>query len=448
MTDDHSRYRDHVATLRQRYDNALEQCRLDAVVLAAGQPHGIFLDDQHLPFKPNPHLLQWGPLREHPGSVLIVRAGEVPRLLVYTPTDFWHEIPPVPDEFAVGELQVEAVSNAGDIAAAVRQIAGQCAGAIAFIGETTPATDTCGINRINPDDLLAVLNEFRTVKTDWEIDNLRAASHMGVKGHLAAREAFRGGGTEYEIQLAFRTACNATDDEMPYPAIVALNEHAATLHYQRLDRERRPNLSLLIDAGHAVNGYASDITRTHSDDAEFGALIEAMHELQRDLCTAALPGVNYRELHHAAHLAIAALLGEAGLITVAPEDAVEAGISRTFFPHGLGHFLGLQVHDVGALYTRREPGSTVPEGEDKYLRLTRTLEAGNVLTIEPGIYFIESLLNDLRGKPAAGMIDWARVDALRPFGGIRIEDNLCITGDGHENLTRRAFSALDTEMSA
>lgn len=439
MTYDHSLYSAHTATLRQRYDSTLEQCGLDAVVIAAGQPHGIFLDDQHLPYKTNPHLLQWGPLREHPGSVLIVESGKTPRLLVHTPTDFWHRIPPVPELFAHSNLQVEEVGELSTIADIVKQLGGRTA----CICESQDEAASFGISNINPDDLLEALNEYRTVKTEWEIDNLRAASLTGVRGHLAARDAFTGGATEYEIHLAFRTACNVTDEEMPYPAIVALNEHAATLHYQRLERERRPNLSLLIDAGHAVNGYASDITRTHSEDAEFGALIEALHELQRNLCTAALPGVDYRELHHGAHLAIAGLLAEAGLINASPEDAVEAGISRTFFPHGLGHFLGLQVHDVGALYTHREPGTEVPEGEDKHLRLTRTLEPGNVLTIEPGIYFIDSLLDELRGNAHAGMVEWSRIDALRPFGGIRIEDNLCITADGNENLTRSAFSVLD-----
>ena len=88
---------------------------------------------------------------------------------------------------------------------------------------------------------------------------------------------------------------------MPYPAIIALNEHAATLHYQQLNRQRINNLSLLIDAGLRVHGYASDISRTYSGNPVFGAMIEAMHELQRELCAAALPGADFRELHIAAH---------------------------------------------------------------------------------------------------------------------------------------------------
>jgi len=438
-------YPAHVKTLRERYDIALERSGYDAVVIAAGHPHAIFLDDQHLPFKANPHLLQWGPLHEHPGSVLLVTQGETPQLLVYMPTDFWHRVPPVPALFSDSAINVQPVKDSHVIAEAVAKLSG----AVAFIGEMRqPAHDTLpdatgfGLKDCNPKPLVSLMNEFRTVKTAWEINNMREASRVGARGHQAAKEAFFGGASEYEIHLAFRTACDVTDAEMPYPAIVALNDHAATLHYQRLERKRNDNHSLLIDAGHAVNGYASDITRTYSTDAEFDTLIAAMHDLQRQLCEAALPGVDYKALHHSAHLAIAGLLHEFGVLQASPEDAIEAGVSGTFFPHGLGHFLGLQVHDVGALYARREPGTAVPEGEDKHLRLTRTLVPGNVLTIEPGIYFIDSLLQALRKKPEADMIDWGRVEKLKAFGGIRIEDNLLITETSHDNLTREAFSTL------
>lgn len=435
-------YSEHIAEMCRRYDDALERSGRTALVIGAGRPHGIFLDDQHLPYKANPYLLQWGPLSEHPGSALLVQPGKTPRLLVHAPVDYWHRIPPVPELLMQSGLEIISLSSREEI---TKSLAGAIRGSsatTAFIGETLSADDSFGIEAVNPPELIEILNEYRTIKTPWEIANLKAASAIGVQGHLAAEQCFRGGGSEYEIQLAFRAACNATDDEMPYPAIVALNEHAATLHYQRLDRVREQNLSLLIDAGHAVNGYAADITRSHSDDAEFGSLIEAMHELQRGLCDAALPSVDYRELHHAAHLAITALLIEIGVINATLEAAHEAGLSRSFFPHGLGHFLGLNVHDVGALYTRRQPGEKVRPDEDKHLRLTRTLAPGNVLTIEPGIYFIDSLLANLKQKPASAMINWPRVDQLRPYGGIRIEDNLYITTDGNENLTRRAFASF------
>lgn len=431
-------YAAHVSQLTARYTEVLHAAHLEAVVIGAGTPHPVFMDDQHLPFKPNPYLLHWGPLTEHPGSALIVRMDADPEWLICKPAGYWHKVPSAPELLTQGAVRITEVSSGKDIAERVQQLPKKCA----FVGEVLQAEDRFGIGNANPAALLTELNELRTRKSAWEVDNMRRATERGVHGHLAAERCFLAGGSEYDIHLAFRSACRSTDAEMPYPAIVAINDNAATLHYQRLERTPGPHRSLLIDAGAGWHGYASDITRTHSEDAEFGALIEAMHELQRALCEAAQPGVDYRELHHAAHLGVAGLLRDADLITAAPQEATETGIVRYFFPHGLGHFLGLQVHDVGALYTRSTAAEKAAgNATDKHLRLTRKLQPGNVLTIEPGIYFIPALLAGLQASPQAKHINWPRVNGLRPFGGIRIEDNIHITKTGNENLTRAAFAA-------
>ena len=127
---------------------------------------------------------------------------------------------------------------------------------------------------------------------------------------------------------------------------------------------------------------------------------------------------------------------------MSPESAVESGVSSTFFPHGLGHGIGLQVHDVAG-FQKTEDGGTIekPSGHP-YLRLTRSLEPGMVTTIEPGLYFIDMLLAELKQKPAAKDVDWTRVDAFRKYGGIRIEDDVACTDGEPENLTRDAFAAL------
>lgn len=436
INDSTARYCAHIRDLNRHYEQGLEHAGLAAVVIGAGNPRAYFMDDQRVPFRPCPHFAQWGPLQEHPGSVMIVRAGSQPELLVYAPIDYWHQIPAIPVQFGEAGIQVQTVHNPESIKQHIATITGKTA----FLGEVVESGDNFGIERVNPPDLIEHLHEGRTRKSEWELESLRKASEIAVRGHIAAEQSFQAGGSEYEIQTAYRTACQVTDNEMPYPAIVAINSNAAALHYQRLERQRGNNLSLLIDAGHAVNGYASDITRTYSEDPAFGALVEAMHELQQQLCANAMPGTDYCELHNAAHIGIAELLQEAEVITMDSSDAVAAGISKVFFPHGLGHFLGLQVHDVGALYTRRNPDEKTQLGEHPHLRLTRVLEPGNVLTIEPGLYFINSLLNELRSGPESRYINWARVKQLSPFGGIRIEDNIHITATGNENLTRNAFA--------
>jgi Xaa-Pro dipeptidase len=136
------------------------------------------------------------------------------------------------------------------------------------------------------------------------------------------------------------------------------------------------------------------------------------------------------------------LLNEAGVITSSAADAVTSGLSAVFFPHGVGHLLGLQVHDVAGFSV--DPAGTQkarPAGHP-YLRLTRTLEPGFVVTIEPGLYFIDMLLDQARKGAHSRHINWHRVDEFRPYGGIRVEDNVACTADAPENLTRTAFAAL------
>jgi Xaa-Pro dipeptidase len=117
-------------------------------------------------------------------------------------------------------------------------------------------------------------------------------------------------------------------------------------------------------------------------------------------------------------------------------------VTSAFYPHGLGHLLGLQVHDMGGFLADDEGTITDPPSGHPYLRLTRILEENQVLTIEPGLYVIDLLLADLAGTPGEKMINRKRIDWLRPFGGMRIEDNVRVTADGCENLTRDAFAAI------
>jgi Xaa-Pro dipeptidase len=272
---------------------------------------------------------------------------------------------------------------------------------------------------------------------------MRVASRIGVRGHRAAEAAFRAGESEFGIHVAYVAATRQTEHDLPYTNIIGLNEHAAVLHYMHLDHAPPAHpLSFLIDAGASFHGYASDITRTCASDrdSDFQALIDAVDEAQRGLCAKVRAGQDYRDLHVHAHHVLAGILREHGILRMSPESAVESGVSSVFFPHGLGHGIGLQVHEVAG-FSASERGGTIakPEGHP-HLRLTRVLEAGMVVTIEPGLYFIDMLLATLKDKPVARDIDWGRVDAFRRYGGIRIEDDVACTEGDAENLTRDAFS--------
>ncbi len=431
-------YRDHLDTISRHVETGLERAGLSGIAIFAGRPRLRFLDDHAYPFTPNPHFQWWVPLSEHPDCWIYFEPGARPRLIFVQPDDYWHLPPRDPEGFWCDSFDLRVVSSADGARA---ELPAQLAH-IGAIGEADLLPDW-GFAAINPEPLIAYLHWQRARKTEYELDCLRRASERAVRGHRAAARAFHQGGSEYDLHLAYLRAVSAVDDEQPYANIVALNEHAAVLHYQHRERAApaRPR-SFLIDAGASHHGYASDITRTYSaEPGAFEDLVTALDQRQRALGAAVRDGVEFADLHRRAHRDTAELLADFGLVRGTPEAIVETGISRAFFPHGLGHFLGLQVHDVGGHQASPSGGSAPPPEDHPHLRLTRTLEPGHVVTIEPGLYFIDPLLAALRDGPHGRQVDWDRVERLRPWGGIRIEDDVAVTTGEPENLTRDAFAA-------
>ncbi|NQZ58268.1 MAG: M24 family metallopeptidase, partial [Lentisphaeraceae bacterium] len=218
---------------------------------------------------------------------------------------------------------------------------------------------------------------------------------------------------------------------------VGINETAAILHYTELRARSVRNDSMLIDAGALCNGYASDITRTYCKDetSVFAELIRALDVKQLEIREMLRPGTDYVDIHLFAHRCIAQLLSDFGIVKAKADEIVEKGLSKVFFPHGVGHHLGLQVHDAGG-YLSDTPGESIrAPDEHPFLRCTRTVEAGNVHTIEPGLYFIEMLLDQIDAADKK-LINWDLIEELKVFGGIRIEDNICTLADRSVNYTR------------
>lgn len=433
-------YPDHLATLQRRASIALERGGFDHLLIAAGQPHYQFLDDMPYPFQVNPHFKHWLPVTKAPGSWIVITPGQRPRLVYLQPQDYWHVVPEAPAGYWVEHFDIVVVREAHEAATHLPAQPARCA----IIGEHSAAVgEYCPDN---PPAVLDYLHYHRAWKTGYELAMMRVASHLGARAHRAAEAAFRAGASEYAIHMAYLGAARETDNELPYGNIIGLNEHGAVLHYMNL--ERNPPVvshALLIDAGASFHGYACDITRTYagSHASEFRQLIDAVDRAQQDFCRQVRAGKSYPELHVHAHHVLANILREQGFIRMSAESAVESGVSRVFFPHGLGHYIGLQVHDVGG-FQAGEAGGTLPRPDGHpYLRLTRTIDAGQVMTIEPGIYFIDLLLAELKQTPQARDIDWDKVDAFRKFGGVRIEDDVVCSAGEPENLTRDAFSALN-----
>jgi Xaa-Pro dipeptidase len=216
---------------------------------------------------------------------------------------------------------------------------------------------------------------------------MREATRRSVRAHRAAERAFRAGASEFGIHLVYCQAAGQDMAELPYNNIIALNEHSAVLHYTERDVvPPRQVRSFLIDAGASHHGYACDITRTYALDAgqEFQAMIDAVDAAQLRMCDQVRAGVDYKQIHVDAHLALAGILWNFGVIKVSPRPRSRPGVSSAFFPHGIGHGIGLQVHEVAGFAASDEGGTIAKPDGHPYLRLTRGLEPGMVVTIEPG----------------------------------------------------------------
>ncbi len=430
-------YTEHLNTLMRRTNRILSDTGFDALIVHAGNPLTLFMDDQDYPFKVNPLFKAWVPITDNPRCVLIYVPGARPRVLFHQPNDYWHKPAALPT--AAWAESVELIPMA-DMAQAPSHWAKL--GRVACLGPTgafDPAPQS-----LNDAGLLERLHYDRAIKTPYELACMRRATALGVRGHQAALGAFRRGASEYEAHMCYLTACAQREEEMPYNNIVAYNENAAVLHYQHLEREAPTSLrSFLIDAGAQYRGYASDITRTYAASAgRFADLIDALNAAQLELCAEITAGRDYRDVHLSAHRILGDVMHRIGLTRLTGDEALEAGVTSVFFPHGIGHLLGLQVHDVGGVMDSVGGAERKrPEGHP-YLRLTRMLEPGVVVTVEPGIYFIDSLLAAAQAGPKRTCIDWQVVDELRPYGGVRIEDNVVTTDAAPENMTRDAFAKL------
>lgn len=282
----------------------------------------------------------------------------------------------------------------------------------------------------------------RALKSAEEVAEIEAALAVSAAMYREAMAMAQPGIYEREIAGFMEGIALAAGGQLAFPAIVS--RRGETLHNHSHGNRLREGDLLLIDCGaESESGYASDITRTLPVGGRFQPLQKALYETVLDMQLAAIamirPGIRYRDVHLKAAAVLVERLKEAGLMKGAPEDAVAAGAHALFFPHGLGHMMGLDVHDMEDL------GETWVGYDDKvqrsrqfglaYLRLARKLEPGHVLTVEPGIYFIPELIDQWRAeKRHAAFIRYERVEKLRGFGGVRIEDDVLVLPRGRRVL--------------
>ena len=425
-------HRAHVSRLAADTGQALRKHGYDALVVHSGAPQKrTQADDQYWPLRVTPEFQHWLPLME-PGCALVVEPGRKPRLLRLRETNFWEALAPPETDHFWGSFDVVEASSAP----AMRDLLPRAH--VAFIGDEVAAAKAWGIADVNPPQLVAALDQLRVHKTPYEEECIAEANRRAAAGHEDLRRLFADGDRpELELHLAFLGATKQDDADTPYKNIVALGAHSATLHHVSYSKRAQPAQSLLVDAGACFAGYCSDVTRTWvkgggGAGSAFAGLVAQVDAMQQRLCAQARTGLPYEALHDESHRQVGGILRETGLLKTSGEEGVAAGVTRAFYPHGLGHSLGLQCHDVGC-------ASVKPRPENPFLRNTTIISERQCFTVEPGIYFIDALLRPLREGPLARTVDWKLVDALSPFGGIRIEDDVVVRENGLRNLTRESL---------
>jgi len=431
-------YRAHIEDLNQRYGKALTAAGFDGVVLHSGTLQlKSLVDDQYWPLRPTPHFQHWVPVCE-PDCAIVLQVGKAPVFIWTRSTSMW-EIAPRPEtDHFTHVIDIVEPEGANGVKALL-----PTSGKIAFVGDDRARGAAWGFDaeRTNPKKLVDALDELRTTKTDYEIACINEANRRAAVGHRAVFQAFRDSErSELDLHLLYLAATGQDDPETPYKNIVALGPHAAVLHHIAYDKwaVSRNVESLLLDAGASYQGYCSDITRTWvkgtgATSSAYRGLIEGVEAMQKRLCDAVKLGAGYESLHDESHQQVASILIDVGIGRGSVDALLAKGITRTFYPHGLGHSLGLQVHDVGCATVKPKP-------ENPFLRNTSPIAERQVFTVEPGIYFITALVEKLRQSPDASLVNFRLVDELAPLGGVRIEDNVVVlTKDSKtpvRNLTR------------
>jgi Xaa-Pro aminopeptidase len=415
-------------------------------------PGGLVLDvegsDQHYGFRVHDDHA-WLSGCRLPAQVLAYDAAAGWTLFVYRPSQqdrVWHGAPPDLDVQAE-DSGLSSLRPLEELGAWLEARAGR---AMALLGNPDLLERPAGYG-VHPELLAlpawdgafsqraqACVVAGRRAKDAHELACLRAAAEATAVGHLLALRDARIGWSERLLQIEIDAAFQRAGAERPaYGTIAASGPNAAVLHATPGARCLAAGDLVLVDAGAEVLGYDADVTRTWPVAPRFTSeqrdLYEIVLELQQAAIEQVRPGVEYRDIHMQAARAIARGLVDFGVLRGDPDGLVEQDAHALFFPHGIGHLIGLATHDVGGYLEGRTPSDRPGL---RFLRSDLPLQEGYVVTIEPGIYFIPALLTDKALRETyRDAVDWTRADALLSFGGIRIEDDVVASAEGPEVLT-------------
>lgn len=291
--------------------------------------------------------------------------------------------------------------------------------------------------------LYDILVDCRLHKTPLEAEFLAAACLCSSQGHCFVAKHMRPNMVEGQGEALFKAFVGFVGGarHVAYDCICCAGKNASILHYGHAGRPNDAVVAerdlLLFDMGGDFGGYATDITVTFPPSGAFTeaqrAIYLAVLDAQTSVIKSMRPGVQWTDMHRLAERVILRHLQELGLVVGSLEECEAAGLGAVFMPHGLGHFMGMDTHDVGG-FTSEFPPSDLPGL--RYLRTTRTLQKGMCITVEPGCYFVEHLIKQATAdNRQARLLNLSVIDKYKAVGGVRLEDDVLVTDDGVCNLT-------------
>jgi len=435
------------------------------LLLQAGGPFHVYSTDGELTFKQESYMhYLFGVQEEDWYGAIDLNTGQAHLFMPRLPAEYavWMGPLQVPQD-ALAKYAVDSVHYADEMSDVLKQLLAAQGSKGPKLG---PLFVLAGINsdsgrptlrasfkdmqnefEVEPDaKVFQVVTNCRTVKSPEEVAILRYANVVGSAGHVKMmRKTVPGITMEYQLESEFLHHCYANGGcrTYGYTPICASGPNGATLHYGHAgapnDREVQAEDMMLVDMGCEYYRYGSDITCCWPASGKFSQkqrlVYEAVLRAHTAVIAALRPGVAWPEMHTLAYRIILEDLSAGGLLRGSVEDMLAANVGALFMPHGLGHFLGIDTHDVGGYLPGNPERSTRPGY--KSLRTSRSLKCGNVITVEPGCYFnFPALLNPAFENPAVK--DFLVKDAIMAFvgfGGVRIEDNVVVTETGAESLT-------------
>jgi len=406
------------------------------------------------PFRASSHFLYFAGLPLQNSAILLNGGQLILFLDESTPDDaLWHGPTPTRDDVAqqIGADQAYPLSKLAEFA--------RGAATLGERDETVEAMNQAllqqgiALQRRQPlgdKRLERAIVSLRMIQDKGAIASIRKALRVTTRAHKAGMAATPSADTEAQIRAAMESVIISENMACAYGSIVTVA--GEVLHNHHYHNSIGQNDLLLADVGaETIDGWASDITRTWPVSGKFSSTQKDLYEIvlaAHDFCIEkATAGTEYKQVHLIACQIIAAGLVDLGILKGDPEDLVAQDAHALFFPHGVGHLMGLDVHDMEDLGDL----SGYAEGRERsdrfglaFLRLDRPLEAGMAVTIEPGFYQVPAILNDQGNRDRyANMVNWEKLEQFKDVRGIRIEDDILITEAGNETLSQ----ALPTAVS-